>query len=430
MTHPQFTPSLHPRYPAGHLVGGKNVGGKFMPKSMSGSALWAQQVSAMIAGGPNPTPRKSTTASRLVGPTSYPFATVGRPFIGSVVPQQTKAGVISKKQWYVNDASGNMHGPFVSQSVATNYYIKLTAPPVAPASNMPSPPPPAVTVPSGANVYTTKVVKVTAAGPRNMTEHWFDYQGRTYGPYATKATMQKQLAIATKPAHPVAKGKDLIGQPPNQHPNRLATKVVRSRPVSARQAGYQAAITSGGAAYFSADAADADLRAIADLQGFSGKPEVVTKAEMSQLVKAGSHYILFRGVQGSTRAGQQHAGTHNRTAKQIQDQLRSGGAYYGVGVYGNGYYFAPDRPTAVGYSDHTPGSVVRAALPKNAKIGQYNTLNVEAGKLVKHHAANPDSQAVWADVGRYAMARGYDAIKVPAGYYVILNRSILKIQDV
>ena len=426
MTHPQFTPSLHPRWPAGHIVNGTNVGGKFMPKGMAGTALWAQQASAALAkkqaGASAPAPTK------LVGPSRFPN-TPGQPYYNYGVQLLKSGSFRSVKQWFVDDAQGNQHGPFGTQAAANNYHLKLTAPavPPTPKSNMPAPPPAATTVPSGASVYTTKVVKMTAAGPRNMTQHWFDYQGTTYGPYATKATMQKQLAIATKPGHPVAKGKDLIGKPPSQHPNRLAKQVAAARPANVTAVPSYGGSTMGSQARHDPNAADTDLRSLADMQGFSDKPEVITQAEMNALNRAGAHHILYRGVKASGRAGQSHAGRHSKTAKQIQDQFRTGDAYYGVGVYGNGYYFGTSRGVAVGYSDSTAGSVVRVALPKNAKIGDYHILSAEVSKLVGHSAASPDTRDVFADVGRYAMARGYDALKVSVGY-VILNRSILKVQ--
>lgn len=441
MTHPQFTPALHPRYPAGHMLGGVNVGGKFMPKNTQGSALWAQQVSAALAragAGPatpvaTPKPAKpaKNPATRLLGPAPSwrQNFTAGISYFSHGVQTMKNGRLRSVNQWYVDDPQGNQHGPFGTRAAADTYYAKLTGTHVAPPKATAVP----ATLPSGVNVYTTRVPKTAASGvTRNVTQYWFDYQGQNYGPYASAATRDKQIATATKPPHPVAKGKDLIGLPPNQHPNRLAKKVAAARPSDATRSGYVGSGTSGSGAYRSPRAADVDLATIADLQGFSGKPESVTKSEMSGLAKGGSHYILYRGVSSTASSGWRHKNTGGsaKTAKQIQDELRDGDAYYGVGVYGNGYYFSTDRMTAVGYSDRTTGSVVRAALPKYAKIGQYNALAAEVQKLMGHPAASLDNREVFADVGRYAASRGYDALVVGGyGYYVVLNRSILKVQD-
>lgn len=457
MTAPHFTPSLHPRWPAGHANG---LGGKFMPKQMAGTPLWNQQVAAAAAkhqakqaapatptikvgaapakavpvvppAPPKPPKPPKNLATRLLGPptnTWHKNQTAGTAYRDWGVQHLKNGQMRSVQQWYVNDAQGNQHGPFGTQQAASNYYTKLTSPPGPPT---PKAPPPAV--PAGVTVRTAKVIKNTAAGPRNTTQYFFDYQGQSYGPFATQATMHTHIAIATKPPHPVAVGTDIIGQPPNQRPNRLADQIVASRPSTAVQRSNwnPSTVTTGSDAFYTPDAADADLRTIADLQGFSGKPDVVTMAQMNVLAKAGTHTILYRGVQSTTKASGRYSAARSggaKTAKQIHDDLRSGTAFYGVGVYGNGYYFSPHRGTAQGYSDRTAGSVIRAALPKTAKIADYGTMTAEIRKLLGHAKANTNTKSVFADVGRYAAARGYDAINVATGI-VILNRSILKVQD-
>lgn len=437
MTHAHFTPSLHPRWPAGHSSG---QGGKFMPKHMQGTALWAQQASVALAKAsgnapsaapataPAPAKPKKNLATRLLGPVPS-WQTTTSPGISyhSWNTQQMKNGQYrTVRQWFVNDDQGNQHGPFGTQTSADNYYAKLTGAASAATVKPPTP------TPAGVNLYTTKAPKTAASGvTRNVTQYWFDFGGQSFGPFVSKIARDKQIVIATRPPHNVAKGTDLIGQPPHQRPNRLSAQVAGMRHSQATRSGYQSGSFKGSGAYRSPDAADADLRSLADLQGFSGKPEVITKGEINKLQSSGSHYVLYRGVQGTSSANWRHKATGGtaKSAKQIQDQMRTGDAYFGVGVYGNGYYFATDRSTAVSYSDRSPGSVIRVALPKNAKIGNYSSLSNEVQTLVSHAKATAETKAVFADVGRYAAARGYDALKVPTGY-VILNRSILKIQDV
>lgn len=458
MTQPAFNPSLHPRWPAGHANG---LGGKFMPAHMRGTPLWNQQVAAAAAkhqakhAAPAvpaaPSPAKATKAatkaaipaapvpkvatltakaSRLRGPApswtpQYAIATPGSPYSSWGNQYLSNGQIRSVRQWFVVDPNGMEHGPFGTSNAAANYYSKYFVPTVP----TPKVPAAAAPIPAGVTTRTTKVPKVNAAGQTRMTtQHWFDFQGQSYGPYATAATMNKQIAIVTKPPHPTATGTDLIGTPPNQHPNALAKKVIAARPAGVTRT--PSTGTSGGRAPKSATAADVDLKTIADLQGFSGLPEVVTKSEMAKLANSGNYTILYRGVKATRRSSSWSAAplAGPKTAKQIQDEMRRGNAYYGVGVYGNGYYSTPSRSTAVGYSDGTAGSVIRFALPTSAKMGDYNKLSAEAMKLYQHNKATMETKDVFADVGRYAAARGYDALRVTSGI-VVLNRTILKIQD-
>jgi hypothetical protein len=165
--------------------------------------------------------------------------------------------------------------------------------------------------------------------------------------------------------------------------------------------------------------ADPGLSAVAARQGFDGRPRVVSKQEMDDLVHSGGHIELFRGV----------AAGHTKSARQINEDLRSGDAYFGTGIFGNGYYFAAGREPAGFYSDETPGSVIRAALPKDARIIDYGEINTNY--TGKPGSSNP----FYSDPGRWAAARGHDAIRKKRGaaiggdYYVILNRSALVVEE-
>ena len=182
-------------------------------------------------------------------------------------------------------------------------------------------------------------------------------------------------------------------------------------------------------------AADPMLSAIARLQGFDERPTVVTRAQMTKLVNSGDHPhpFIYRGVQSTTQYSRVGV---VRTAREIQEQLREGDAYFGTGVYGNGYYFSTVRATSVGYSDRSAGSIVRATIRADAKTIDSEQLYTQWQTWISHQNF-PGASDVYGDVGRWAMAQGYDVIvKDQSGgwrgssekYYIVLNRSALIVE--
>ena len=120
------------------------------------------------------------------------------------------------------------------------------------------------------------------------------------------------------------------------------------------------------------------------------------------------------------------------------------GAYFGgVGVFGGGTYFAENPNTAANFAVRTTrdgeahGAIFRAGLHNSAKVGEHEALLKEmesdgraAVAAAEDMAARHAARSLYSDVGRYATARGYDAIQVRGGddtikgedYYVVLNR--------
>lgn len=184
-------------------------------------------------------------------------------------------------------------------------------------------------------------------------------------------------------------------------------------------------------------APDPMLSAIAELQGFDAKPRVVTRAEMTRLIKEG-HTLMYRGVQksGAARVRARAAAGQpsvERAAHEIHEAMRAGDAHFGLGIYGNGYYFTTVRTTAVGYSDRTAGSVARATLRKDARTIDSD----EAYRLWQAwQRSTPTASEVFSDVGRWAAAQGYDALvknfNVTHGrtekYFIVLNRAALIVE--
>lgn len=186
--------------------------------------------------------------------------------------------------------------------------------------------------------------------------------------------------------------------------------------------------------------ADGRLAAIGAMQGFDDTPTVVSKAEMDRLLATGDYIEVWRGVSG---AG-------GKSAEKINEEMRSGPAYYGKGVFGNGYYLAGQKHVADRYSDNTRNSVLRILIPKAAVIETHEKMAREASAIAKPTSAakgNRFETGTLYDQGRYAAAKGVDGIRIdPVSYgqrsmsshhvskkgkeaYNWLNRSVLIIQE-
>lgn len=173
------------------------------------------------------------------------------------------------------------------------------------------------------------------------------------------------------------------------------------------------------------------LVAIAHQQGFDGKPK---KGSVDAVVADGGIEI-HRGMIPNDKTG--------KTAESLRDDLINGPYEPGKGNYGDGYYFSTspgiakmyaDRPVASGGYTAKPvkgGVTQRAALPKNAKIINYEDIapmhaewfakqrdkihwqtystdfKIPEGKI------SPTILDVTNDPGHFAALMGYDAIRVP-----------------
>ena len=180
---------------------------------------------------------------------------------------------------------------------------------------------------------------------------------------------------------------------------------------------------------------DVMLRDILRAQGFDGKPRVASESEMDRLVAEG-HQELFRGIAGLKPGESPRRFGPKKTASEYHEQFRSGELYAGLGFYGDGTYTTPNRSYAAEYSDRTPGSLARMALHPSAKVVDYETISAEVEQVNK---ATSRGQ-VLIDPGRYAAAKGYDAIRVsvPAAMadgglmeaeMIILNRTALTVEE-
>jgi hypothetical protein len=174
---------------------------------------------------------------------------------------------------------------------------------------------------------------------------------------------------------------------------------------------------------------DQMLSKMYEAQGYNTTPSVVGKSQMDSLEEAGTHHIVYRGVDG----------------KEFTNQYKYGEHFAGKGIYGNGSYTSTNFFRGEEYtSGVTPlgqeSDVMKIAIPKTAKIVDYEYASKEQYREWKDRFLNSSlaETQVFSDVGRWATAKGYDAIRVAGGteniptsedYFIILNRGKVTIQD-
>jgi hypothetical protein len=206
-------------------------------------------------------------------------------------------------------------------------------------------------------------------------------------------------------------------------------------------------------ALYESPVSDEALAEVQHLQGFDGPPMVVDDARLGALVEAG-WVRLWRGV----------AGTPGQTAGWLEEWA-GGPLLPGKGIAANGTYAYTRAEPAAAYAEPA-GAVWDLALDPNAAVVAYETLQEEVrtarddlqrrlAELVADVAARMEAAGsveererigveqasrqaalsaqvtVYSDPGRYAAARGYDAIALREPHpdqpgeacYVILNRT-------
>lgn len=173
---------------------------------------------------------------------------------------------------------------------------------------------------------------------------------------------------------------------------------------------------------------DEALFHLAIQQGFDGPATAVSRAEMDTAIRGG---FLGRGAATPMYRGVRPSPDGTRTAAQIHEQVRSGPAHYGLGFSGNGYYMSSSRSEASRYGD-----VARYALHARARVVDLRELDAEQSAYLASLPQGSAARRVFSDPGRYAAARGYDAIKWRRGEetgkapgeedeFIVLNRSAL-----
>jgi 8-oxo-dGTP pyrophosphatase MutT (NUDIX family) len=163
--------------------------------------------------------------------------------------------------------------------------------------------------------------------------------------------------------------------------------------------------------------ADGRLAAIGAMQGFDDTPTVESKAEIDRLLATGDYIEAWRGVTGAGGgwSARSRGGSGGKTAADINEEMRTGPAYYGKGIFGNGYYLATSKRVAEQYSDHSKGSIVRVLIPKSAVMEKYDKVEREAqansSRISKAKGSSYEVSTFW-DPGRWGAARGLDGIEI------------------
>lgn len=198
---------------------------------------------------------------------------------------------------------------------------------------------------------------------------------------------------------------------------------------------------------------DPQLAGIYALQGFDGKPEVLSKAEMDARVAAG-WTPLWRGVEGRRSDSSRHATDHLPTSGELADQFRDGPYWAGQGVRGNGTYLTPHLSVAQDYSVregewygpqdgayYNPGpewpGVLRLALRPDARTIEWDEIDRITGAYVNQKGRKRPAFDPLSDEGRMAAAMGYDAIIARGAgknsdkirMVVLLNRTAVAVQE-
>ncbi|HEY7823041.1 MAG TPA: phage minor head protein, partial [Acidimicrobiia bacterium] len=149
--------------------------------------------------------------------------------------------------------------------------------------------------------------------------------------------------------------------------------------------------------------------------GYDARPRIVTSAEFDELEARGAR-VVYRGIMGDN-------------APDYLDEFRYGDYYPGVGVSGNGTYTSYNPKDALFYGDDIQSHTIRMAIDDRAVVVEFADLMDEWREFRMSSAWSriaEDGKEAFEDPGRYAVARGYDAINVSDKssnrYLVLLNR--------
>ena len=190
---------------------------------------------------------------------------------------------------------------------------------------------------------------------------------------------------------------------------------------------------------------DLKLEVIADLQGFSGKPKVVSSEEMAKLEKEG-WTIAYRGI------GDEQTEDGTILGEELAEQFRTGEYFGGLGTSGNGTYFSSDERLAEWYagrttkarlggiqystpSDTETGAVLKVAIPPNVLMteGFKEELATHRDALMNEKLGGFYGAD---DIGRKLAARGIRGVEATAfinsaneKIYIIWDRSMLVVEE-
>lgn len=181
-------------------------------------------------------------------------------------------------------------------------------------------------------------------------------------------------------------------------------------------------------AFFSKGREDLIIKPIIKELGFDGLPQKVNANKFEELKK--TNKVLYRGV---------------GDIKYI-DAYKNGEMFIGLGVNGTGVYTTIEQQKAQSYAKD--GGVIELLLDKNAKIANGFELTTEAKELLFSLKTGADVSGNPINIGldteklskigegsnkRFvtllALSKGYDAIEVGNGDFIILNRTATIVKE-
>lgn len=197
---------------------------------------------------------------------------------------------------------------------------------------------------------------------------------------------------------------------------------------------------------------DLQLEIIADKQGFSGKPKVVSSDEMARLEKDG-WTIAYRGLEDLVDEREQPL-----PAEELIEQFKTGNYFAGNGTSGNGIYFARDETVANTYAGNTTkktiggitynaesdikrGAVMKVAIPPNVLMSEADFKDA-LGKL-RDSMKGTYYDGDWYgddDIGRNLAAKGVRGVEITLSLglgnvqdgskaVIIYDRSMLAVEE-
>jgi SPP1 gp7 family putative phage head morphogenesis protein len=185
---------------------------------------------------------------------------------------------------------------------------------------------------------------------------------------------------------------------------------------------------------------DNQLKIIAEMQGFDGKPQLVeTIDELMAKQKAGEGKVVWRGLSDYSKDVEDGildaVPKISYTAQQGVDEFMTGDYRGGWGSFGSGTYSTIDMSDAMGYARGVSegqmgnGQTMAMLIPSNANMPTEEVVKATYREVVRGQGAFGGAY----NMGRALAAKGYQAYDVgfmqddKAGIYVILDRSMLTV---
>lgn len=162
--------------------------------------------------------------------------------------------------------------------------------------------------------------------------------------------------------------------------------------------------------------------------GMNAAPEIVSDAQLKQLIAKGATPI-YRTVNDTSVNG------IDFTAQDICDMMTDGDTtYVGRGIHGDGLYFSNSLSGSKVYG-YSSSKTMTGVLNANARVVSESTLRSEYDAFVKSHPATrkalgfAKSKSAHDSMSQFALIRGYNVIRSPQGggedYYTVLDRKAL-----